>query len=116
METGPLSEWEVFRLACIDVDNIADDEIVILAKSLVLTSSEQVEEFCGILIRHRPNVYKKLSDSISKKATVDESSVEEKWEQRISFVYGNIKMHNPDITIDLVREIAEALRKEGENS
>lgn len=34
---------------------------------------------------------------------------EEIYEQRISFAYGNVSMHNPSITKQMVREQAEKL-------
>jgi hypothetical protein len=38
---------------------------------------------------------------------------EELWEQRISFAYGNLALHNPHVTKEDVRRAAEDLRLRG---
>lgn len=40
-----------------------------------------------------------------------EMTPEEENEQRISWVTGNVGIHNPNVTKDLVREVAEDMEK-----
>ena len=109
MEPENIGTLKNFKLACISNDLFTDIEISHLSKYVVLGSEDEVFEFSEILKKYRPKVYESLFiKSEGRKMTDDE-----RWEQAISFAYGNTCLHNPQITRDLVRKIANSLRDGG---
>lgn len=105
-----------FKLALILNKEFTDYQIKSLMKRTILVSEEEVLELCAILSKYRPDLYKEYFNWQAEKADIFEMSEEEKWEQKISFAYGNLKLHdpnNPNITKDLVRKVAEALKNGG---
>lgn len=54
-----------------------------------------------------------LNELLSKAKALPPMTPEEKFEQMISFAYGNGNIDNPNITKEMVRAQAEKLRAEG---
>ena len=60
-----MSDFEIFKLAVISTDEITDNEVETIFLNLALGEEHEVNESVNILIEHRPELAKNLTDLLS---------------------------------------------------
>lgn len=59
--------------------------------------------------------YEKCIEALRRYVAEHPLSEEEKREQRINFAYGNVSLHNPEVTLELVQRVADEMEKKNDD-
>lgn len=51
---------EQFKLACVSDDVLTDEQVMVLAKKVVLSSEDDVREFATVVQKYRPNLERRF--------------------------------------------------------
>ena len=112
MPESNLSTLDKFKMACILEDEFSDKEIKVLMMTVITEKESDIEEFLGILNRYRSGVYNDLLIKIMGKANVQKTLNGNSFEQKVGVVFRTLNSHDPLITKDIIRRVAEEFMKE----
>ena len=108
---------EQFKLACVSDDVLTDDQVMVLARRVVMNSEDDVREFTAVVHKYRPNLEMKFFPE----TPYSEKEVLEMWPQSAGELR-NLRNHfmrtNAGITaaqLSMALQLAEAEFKRLQN-
>lgn len=111
MSGSHLSSLDLFKIACISEDEFSDEELKTFMMNVIIANEIDIEEFLGILKEYRPNIHKGLISQVVGKANSQKTIDENSFDQKVSVVFRSLNSHNPTITKDMIRKVAEEFVK-----